>query len=367
MASERERAHCLERVERLSESSLDCDSIRRETIVELQHVIGFDRWCWPLADPETLLPSSGLAEHDFGPGIPRLLQLEYSSDRIAAKDVLARRANSAGSLGAETWGDLARSQRWDEVMRPVGIGDVAAVACRDTLGCWGWIEAYRDAADRRFEERDVELLAKIGPSVGSALRRRVMDVHDDGVAEPSPPGVIVLDGDLRPISWTAGAHAWIDALPSASLFARLGILPSVMYPAATLARSGTVAQAHALLRAVDGRWVMIEAAPLVGHGDGEIAVTLRSATGRETFELLCRLYALSQREREVVALLVVGLDTRGVAARLFISSHTVQDHLKSVFEKIGIHSRRELLAKLGTSADPELAAAPQPSGSQLSR
>jgi DNA-binding CsgD family transcriptional regulator len=95
---------------------------------------------------------------------------------------------------------------------------------------------------------------------------------------------------------------------------------------------------------------MIEAAPLEGHGEGEIAISLRAATATETFRLLCRAYALSQREREVVELLVIGLDTRAVTERLFISPHTVQDHLKSVFAKIGIHSRRELLAKLSAPA-----------------
>src|SRR6266508_5023 len=351
MATERERNRCRERLERVSESSLDCESIRREAIAELQRVIGFDRWCWPLADPETLLPASGLAEHDFGPAVPRSLELEYSADDFAAKRALARRATSAGSLSAETGGDLARSPRWDEVMRPVGIGDVAAVACRDALGCWGWIEAYRDAADRPFEERDLDFLGSIGPSLGSALRRTMYAPHGD-VPEPSPPGVMVLDSALSLVSWTAGARAWIDALPSAKLFARFGMLPSVVYPAATLARTRrSAAGAHALLRAVDGRWVMIEAAPLEGEGDGKIAVTLRSATANETFDLLCRAYALSHREREVVAALVAGLDTRAVTQRLFISHHTVQDHLKSVFDKIGIHSRRELLATFSASAD----------------
>jgi DNA-binding CsgD family transcriptional regulator len=350
VATERERARCRVRLERLSESSLDCDSIRHETIAELQRVIGFDRWCWPLADPQTLLPGSGLAEHDFGPAVPRSLELEYSTDDFAAKRVLASGPRAAGSLRVETGGDLARSPRWDEVMRPVGIGDVAAVACRDACGCWGWIEAFRDAADRSFEEQDLDLLASVGPRLGSALRR-TMFAHDGVAAVPVPPAVVVLDSNLDPVSWTAGARTWIDTLPSAGLFAQFGMLPSVVYPVATLARTRrSAAGAHALLRAVDGRWVMIEAAPLEGDGNGQIAVTLRSATSCETFDLLCRVYALSRRERDVVAALLAGLDTRAVTERLFISRHTVQDHLKSVFEKIGIHSRRELVATFNASA-----------------
>ena len=322
--------------------------MRREAIVELQHVIGFDRWCWPLADPETLLPLGGLADHDYGPGLARALELEYSGDDFAAKDILARRANSAGSLSSETRGDLARSPRWDEVMRPVGIGDVATVACRDGLGCWGWIESYRDKGDRRFGVDDLELLASVGPRFGTALRRRFMKASAAAVGVASPPGIIVLDEDLRRVSWTSAAQTWADVLPSAHLFAAWGMLPAMVYPAATLARSGIETRAHALLRADDGRWVMIEAAPLEGQRGNEIVVTLRAASASETFALLCRAHALTHRERELVALLVGGLDTRAVAQRLFISRHTVQDHLKSVFAKTDVHSRRELLAKLGS-------------------
>ena len=236
-------------------------------------------------------------------------------------------------------------------MRPVGIGDVALAACRDALGCWGWIEAYRDGADRPFEPDDVQLLADVGPSMGSALRRRAMNPGNGSVVEPMPPGVIVLDEDLEAVSWTAGAKAWMDLLPSAKVFEMLGILPSVLYPAATLARSGKTAQAHARQQAIDGRWVMIEAAPLEGRTEDEVAITFRSATASETSDLLWRVYALTGREREVVELVVAGLETRAIAERLFISAHTVQDHLKSVFEKVGVHSRRELLARFGSSTN----------------
>ncbi|MFL6067063.1 MAG: LuxR C-terminal-related transcriptional regulator, partial [Gaiellaceae bacterium] len=48
---------------------------------------------------------------------------------------------------------------------------------------------------------------------------------------------------------------------------------------------------------------------------------------------------------DVAAALVAGPDTRAVTQRLFISPHAVQDHLKSMFDKIGIHSRRQQLAR----------------------
>ena len=355
MASARERGRCRERLERLSESGLDCDSLRREAVSDLQRVIGFDRWCWPLADPETLLPASGLALHDYVPAVPRSLELEYSTDGFAAKHALARRANTAASMSAETGGDLAQSSRWDEAMRPAGIGDVAAVACRDALGCWGWIEAYRDRSDRSFEDEDLELLATIAPALGSALRRTMYDDGPSGTAEPHGPGVIVLDRTLKPVSSTAAARSWLDAFPDAHMLAALNMLPAVIYPAAATARTGTSeAGTHAIVQAVDRRWVMIEAAKLEGHEDGHTAVTLRAATATETFQLLCRAYALTQRERQLVAALIAGLDTRAITQRLFISRYTVQDHLKSVFRKTGVRSRRELLARFSGTSEPTL-------------
>ena len=337
MASVRELSRCRDRLDSLSRSELDCDAFRREAIGYLQRSIGFDRWCWPLADPETLVTSSGLAEHNYGPHVPRSLQLEYSVDGFAAKHLLARRERPVASLVGETGGDLARSARWDEILRPAGMGDVAILACRDTWGCWGWIELYRDHTDRAFDEQELQLLVSIGPGIGEALRLRAM-AHGAEHAEAPPAGTLVLDRDLRPVSWTTGARTWID------------VLPSVVYPTAVLARSAA-REARALVQATNGRWVRIEAAALEGEREGEVAVNLRSATQGETFDLLCRVYALSDRERQIVSLLVDGLDTKAIAKRLFISPHTVQDHLKSVFSKVGIHSRRELLATLSAASD----------------
>jgi DNA-binding CsgD family transcriptional regulator len=57
-------------------------------------------------------------------------------------------------------------------------------------------------------------------------------------------------------------------------------------------------------------------------------------------------YGLSDREQEVVRLVLSGAATVEIAHRLQISSHTVQQHLKAIFEKTGVRSRRELVAKI---------------------
>lgn len=76
---------------------------------------------------------------------------------------------------------------------------------------------------------------------------------------------------------------------------------------------------------------------------GTIAVSVRAAGVEDVLQLVSRAYGLTTREHELVALVLEGLDTRELAKRMFISTYTVKDHLKSVFDKAGIHSRRELV------------------------
>ena len=56
--------------------------------------------------------------------------------------------------------------------------------------------------------------------------------------------------------------------------------------------------------------------------------------------------ALSARELEVLLLLDRHLSTEEIAARLFISEHTVRSHVKNLMAKLGVSSRREALEKL---------------------
>jgi ATP/maltotriose-dependent transcriptional regulator MalT len=57
-------------------------------------------------------------------------------------------------------------------------------------------------------------------------------------------------------------------------------------------------------------------------------------------------FDLSRRELEVLRLLCDGLSNRKIGETLFISEQTVKDHVKHIMQKMGVHSRNQVMAKL---------------------
>ena len=67
----------------------------------------------------------------------------------------------------------------------------------------------------------------------------------------------------------------------------------------------------------------------------------RERQERERQQLLGQ---LTQREREVLSLIVAGLDNKSIARRLAIGTGTVRAHVQHVLEKLGVHSKLEAAA-----------------------
>ncbi len=346
MGPEWARLRCRERLLRICDAGLDHEILRLELLEQLRGTIGFAMWGWPLADPDTLLTTTSIADPAAWAIVPRVVDYEQRTTDVIQDRQLARSRDPVGILSVATGGDLPRSRRWREIYDSYGVGDELRAACVDRYGCWAHLRLLRASDDPPFDAADAALLRDIVPAISSALRRRTVSPVENIQAGPAEAGIVVLDSQLAVRSWTPSAEAWFGWSVGRQPPTKTNMHCAVISTAARcLAGDAPLAAARARLRLADGRWVVAEAARLHGADSG-VAVSIRAATTNDVLGLLVRAYSLTPRERELVALLADGLDTRQLSHRLCISRYTVQQHLKSVFGKVGVRSRRELLTGL---------------------
>ena len=124
-----------------------------------------------------------------------------------------------------------------------------------------------------------------------------------------------------------------------------GVLAAVAGLARRAATGEVVADASARVQATSGRWLRVQGS-LLDDGNGAVVVVLEPVRPTELAPLIADAYGLTARERAITQLVTQGFSTAAISERLFLSQWTVQDHLKSIFEKTGVGTRGELVARL---------------------
>jgi DNA-binding CsgD family transcriptional regulator len=81
-------------------------------------------------------------------------------------------------------------------------------------------------------------------------------------------------------------------------------------------------------------------------GEHGVAVFIQRAHPTLVAPLLLKAYGLTAREQEVAQWLLRGATTAQAAQRLAISTHTVNEHVKSIYDKTGARTRGELSATM---------------------
>ena len=73
---------------------------------------------------------------------------------------------------------------------------------------------------------------------------------------------------------------------------------------------------------------------------------IEPAHSDEIAPIIVEAYALTPREQQVTQLIARGATTAEIAASLYLSPHTVRDYVKTIFEKVRVSTRGELVAKI---------------------
>ena len=316
----------------------------------LARAVPFDGVCVLTMDPATLLPTGEVVENGLPRAVtPRMTEIEIRGQDFNSFRVLARSERHAASLSEATGGKLDRSQRHREIKRPNGFGDELRAALVSESATWGALTLLRASDSRHFEPADAALVASVSGCLAEGLRRATLltaELAPERRDDEQSAGFAVLAPDNSIAMANAAAEMWFDELR------RGDPLPPVVTAVATRARSiaagqaATDAIARARVRTPSGTWLLVRGSTLGQDGAAQTVVSLEPARPHELAPLIADAYGLTERERMVTELVAQGLPTNAIADRLYLSPWTVQDHLKSIFEKVDVISRGELVARL---------------------
>jgi DNA-binding CsgD family transcriptional regulator len=307
--------------------------------------------CWFTLDPASLLVTSHY-QADM-PQIPHeWLAHEYYEDDVHKIADVARAPRGYSTLHEATQGDPGRSAAWRQFIQPFGADQELFIALRTRAGvAWGVMGLYREPDQPPFGEDEINFLQEISSALAEGARRGLLVGEAAEQAGPEAPGLLVLNDDWRIESMTPGVESWLDELPD-STWRATGALPPVVLavagralrPAHSPDQPGEIAMARVLSRA--GRWMVLHGAPLVADRSRRVAVIIEPAHPARISSLLMAAYGLTEREQDVTRLVLQGRSTTDIARHLCVSAATVQQHLKSIFEKTGVRSRRELVGNV---------------------
>ena len=304
--------------------------------------------CYFTLDPASLLVTShfheGLAEFP-----PEALAAEYYGDDVHKLVDIVRSPTGVSTLHEATGGDPRSSPRWSFNMSMGGDQELIARLRTAQGETWGALGLYREPGAPTFTETDKHFVRAISPHLAAGARRAMTLGEARDPESPDAPGLLVIDERWTVRSATPGAERWLAMLPDGDPEA--GILPSAVIAVVaqtlhTLADGGPSAVAFSRVLGEDGTWILLHGAPLSGEDARRVAVIVEPAHPARIYPLLMSAYGLTERERDVVEFVLTGSSTAEIAATLFVSPLTVQNHLKNIFDKTGVHSRRDLVGKV---------------------
>lgn len=330
---------------RLTGSGIDSRSMRSEVTERLRRVMPIDAVFFATCDPSTLLFTDVVADDLLLGLTPLFLRNEFLQNDVNQFRTIAAGAASAVTLDQATAGRRWQSPRYCDILQPAGLGDEMRVALRSADMCWGFMCVHRETGSG-FSAGEVAFVSRLTRTIAEGLRAALLTARLTNL-EAHQPGVLLITEDLELGAATPAGRDLLDEMGS-TVGGGLPV-PVQAVAARLLARDrgqdGPPPTIRMLSRA--NRWLVIHATHLVQNpGLDQIAVIIEPARPDEFIPLMLRIHRLAPRESEVAVLVLSGRSTKEISKQLRLSENSVQDHLKVVFEKVGVHSRRELTAYL---------------------
>lgn len=327
-------------------SGLPPEALRDRVLPRLCRAVPFDAAFWATVDPTTLLFTQPHQEEIPAETVPYFIHNEFLDADVNKWTVLAQERLGVRTLVQATDGDMDASPRYRDIFRPLGLGDELRAVLRVGGACWGYMCLHREAG-APFSRQEVAYIHRLAPHLAEGIRAGILVASTELADVADAPGLVLVAPDGSLLSMTEAGERWLEELghpePEGS-----GV-PIEVHALAARFRGPDVPPdglPRLRVRTRAGRWAVLHASRMATGETDAIAVIIEDPSPAELAPLLMMAYGLTKQEQVLTGLICRGLSTGQIADRLHITPNTIQDHLKSIFDKTGVSSRRELVASI---------------------
>jgi DNA-binding CsgD family transcriptional regulator len=334
------------RITDLATTARNADEYRGGVLGAVGDLVPWDGAVLVEFDPASLLITAGTMQELDAGQCATAVEIELAERDCDLYADLARDAPGVAVLSRSVAGDMARSARFRELYRPFGLYDELRAVNRSGGSCWGGMSLAREPG-HDFTADDAAVLAALEDVIADGLRlMHLRTIATAADAQPSAgPAVIVLDANGAVDSGTTEAMELLARLSGERVEPPALLLP--VHSVASRIRTSPGSVARVRLHAADGSWLVLHAAPLrSADRAARTVVTIEPARPPEVVSIIAALIGLSHRETEVLEHLLAGRTSVEIARRLFLSPYTINDHIRHIFDKAGVHNRKELMTWL---------------------
>ena len=327
-------------------SGLDPDALRAAVLPRLRQAVPVDALWWAAADPATLLFTRSYREELPAESGPYFVENEFLRDDVNKWTDLARDPAGVRTLLQATEGHPASSDRYRDIFAPLGLQDELRAVLRVRGVCWGYICLHREAAKARFSPDEVRLVQRLAPHIAEGIQLGLLRQACDLENAADGPGLVLLAADGAVAGMNQAAGRWLEELGGRSDGSDLPIEISALATRLRHLDAAEPALPRLRARTRSGRWAVLHASWMNSEAAQTVAVIVEEAAPADVAPMIMTAYGLTSREKTITGLVCQGLSTRQISDRLHLTTDTVQDHLKSVFDRTGVHSRGELVAAI---------------------
>lgn len=320
----------------------------------LRAIVPFHASFWAATDPLTALPTSPARVENLSGQCEAYWEREFLVHDFNHFRDLADAPRPVASLYRASGGRPALSARYRELKRALGYGDELRAVFRTDRAAWGVVSLWREHGQPEFSAAEEKVIADLSVPIANAFRRGALLGSHRAANPPDGPGLLMFDAAGVLESLNDEAEAWLRELQPTTAVGKphMTLIPTEILT--VVARSRAVAAgvergtARARMQSRNGRWLLVHGFTLRGQTEKSrrTALVIEPAKGSEVAPIIVEAYQLGPREQEVTQLIARGLSTADIAQRLCLSPHTVRDYVKQVFEKVGVSTRGELVAKI---------------------